>query len=100
MRRMLILASAFVLCRSDRGDGGWSLHAPDSTDEQIASGDSLALVTGESETVNGEWIRPNESDYRAAVERLAPWASEIIACDGGYQAFESAQDAMVWQKQT
>lgn len=35
----------FVLCRSDDGHGGWSLHAPGSTNEQIASGD--AAISGD-----------------------------------------------------
>ncbi len=35
-----------VVCRSDTGDGGWSLHAPGSSDEAIATGDAPALVSG------------------------------------------------------
>lgn len=36
----------FVVCASDLGDGGWSLHAPGSTDDDIAEGIALPLVTG------------------------------------------------------
>ena len=36
----------FVICRSDFGDGGWSLHAPGSSDEDIAEGRALPLITG------------------------------------------------------
>lgn len=35
--------TTYVSCESA---DGWSLHAPGSTDEQIASGDAPALVTG------------------------------------------------------
>lgn len=35
-----------VVCDSDLGDGGWSLHAPGSTDNDIAEGIALPLVTG------------------------------------------------------
>jgi hypothetical protein len=60
-----------VLCRSDMGDGGWSLHAPGSTDEQIASGDAPPLVSGDSEKDDdGKWVRPNADDYLAAVSAL------------------------------
>lgn len=91
MRNMLILADDLVLCRSDTGDGGWSLHAPGSTDEQIATGEAPYLVSGPAEfdADQGDWNRPNEADYREAAEKLAPWAAEIIPCEGGYQAFES-----------
>lgn len=60
-----------VLCRSDAGDGGWSLHAPGSTDEEIAMGDAPALVSGTSEwdEARGEWARPNADDYAAALRR-------------------------------
>lgn len=32
-------------------------------------------------------------------ESLAPWAAEIIEADGGYWAFESADDADMWKGQ-
>ena len=43
----------------------------------------------------------DSSDYtdRAAVENEYPWAAEIIEADGGWQVFESADDAQIWQNQ-
>lgn len=62
-----------VLCRSDMGDGGWSLHAPGATDEQIAEGEALPLLDGPAEWDDavGDWDRPNDADYAAAIKRLA-----------------------------
>lgn len=77
MRNMMILSNELVLCRSDAGDGGWSLHAPRSTDEEIASGAAPYLVSGPAgKNATGGWSRPNEADYQAAAEKLAPWAAE------------------------
>lgn len=92
MRRQFIETDQLVLCRSDRGDGGWSLHAPGSTDDEIATGDAPYLVSGG----DGE---PTEADYLAAAEKLAPWACEVIPCEGGFQAFESTADADTWRAQ-
>lgn len=47
-RRNFFTQADLVLCRSDDGQGGWSLHAPGSTDEQIASGDAPYLLTGDN----------------------------------------------------
>jgi hypothetical protein len=60
----------FVICRSDSGDGGWSLHQPGATDAEIGNGDAPCLVSGPAEWDDdkGEWNRPNEADYRAAAE--------------------------------
>lgn len=55
-----------VLCRSDQGDGGWSLHAPDSTDEAIAAGDAPPLLTGTARWIGGAWSRPTHSDITRA----------------------------------
>ena len=57
-----------VLCRSDCGDGGWSLHPAGSTDEQIASGDAPVLVSGPAQWDDDEgcWDRPNAQDYASA----------------------------------
>ena len=38
-----------ILCRSDAGDGGWSLHPHGTTDEAIASGDARILASGSQE---------------------------------------------------
>lgn len=60
-------AAPLVLCRSDHGDGGWSLHAPGSTDEDIASGDAPALLTGTARRgADSAWSRPSVRDYAAA----------------------------------
>lgn len=59
----------FVLCRSDNGDGGWSLHAPGTTDDDVREGRGL-LVSGPAEWdgETGTWSRPNERDYQIAEE--------------------------------
>jgi hypothetical protein len=56
------------LVRSDTGDGGWSLHAPELEDED---GWSPVLVSGPAEWVpvndwDTGWSRPNQGDYDAA----------------------------------
>lgn len=61
----------YVLVRSDRGDGGWSLHMPGTTDQEIACGESQELVSGPSAMRNGKWLRPNSKDYAAARRALA-----------------------------
>jgi hypothetical protein len=56
-----------VLCRSDAGDGGWSLHPPGTTDDEIASGDARILASGDAErTTDGHWSRPDPADYLRA----------------------------------
>jgi len=49
-----------VLCTSPEG---WSLHAPGSTDEDIAAGDAILLASGEG--------RPDAADYARALADLA-----------------------------
>lgn len=50
------------LCRSDQGDGGWSLH--------LGNGDEV-LVSGEAEWLEDEdrWTRPDSDDYTSALLR-------------------------------
>lgn len=62
-----------VLCRSDHGDGGWSLHHPDATDDGIASGEFPPLVSGDAEYDENTkcWSRPNDADYAAALDAIA-----------------------------
>jgi hypothetical protein len=67
-----ITANELVLCRSDEGNGGWSLHAPDSTDYAIATGDAPYLASGPATHINGNWDRPNAADYREALAKLLP----------------------------
>lgn len=58
-------ASDLVLCESA---DGWSLHAPGSTDEEIASGDAPYLVCGEGE--------PTAEDYAQALAILMERAAQ------------------------
>lgn len=62
-----------VLCRSDAGDGGWSLHAPGTTDEDIASGEAPYLASGTAtwDDELGAWSRPDANDFTAANAKLA-----------------------------
>lgn len=53
-----------ILTRSDAGDGGWSLHPPRTTDEQIAEGDVAPLLTGD------DAFGPTETDYGEALLRF------------------------------
>lgn len=71
--------SKFVLCRSDTGDGGWSLHAPSSTDEEIGNGDAPVLVSGPAEydLKTEAWSRPNADDYAAAERAFSPHAAAL-----------------------
>jgi hypothetical protein len=63
----------FVLVRSDQGDGGWSLHRGGATDEEIASGDAPAILTGQAEeTEAGDWSRPDDADYARASGEWRP----------------------------
>ncbi len=59
----------FVLCRSDQGDGGWSLHAATADEESIANGDYPPLASGPAkwDDTCGDWDRPNIADYQQAV---------------------------------
>jgi hypothetical protein len=52
-----------VMCRAD-GGGGWSFHAPDSTDEAIATGAAEVLISGTAEWDDevGDWDRPTKTD--------------------------------------
>ena len=56
------------VCRSDMGDGGWSLHAVDSgfvsEDEVLLSGPA------EWDDYGGVWDRPNEVDWHIAENEL------------------------------
>ena len=56
-----------VLVRSDHGDGGWSLHDPDATQDAQDCGDDI-LLTGTATWDDGDntWDRPTVDDYRAA----------------------------------
>lgn len=70
-----------ILCRSDAGDGGWSLHPPGTTDEAIANGDARILASGEAERDGDGWDRPNAADYRDAWVMLGPNGVTIIGIE-------------------
>lgn len=56
-------AHGFELCRSDTGDGGWSLHRPGEFDP-IISGPAKWDATTQ------DWDRPHSTDYAAAKSRV------------------------------
>jgi len=61
------MASDLILVRSDLGDGGWSLHMPGSSDEEIVEGDGFLLSgTSEWDDDSQSWGRPNVADYMKA----------------------------------
>lgn len=60
-------AADLVLCESP---DGWSLHAPGSTDEQIASGAAPALADGPWTDETRETGRPTAADYQEALYEL------------------------------
>jgi len=58
-----------VLCRSDAGDGGWSLHAPESTDDEIAEGTTDVILAGDAkQNEDGSWSRPTRADRERALQ--------------------------------
>jgi len=61
--------SHLILVRSDKGDGGWSLHPAGLTDEEIATGEAMLLASGTADWINGQWNRPNAQDYAIAKMR-------------------------------
>lgn len=76
MKRKYWQEENLVLVRSDAGDGGWSLHAPWATDEQIADGSEPPLMSGPADWVESrgsevEWNRPNSLDYQQAMNVLS-----------------------------
>jgi hypothetical protein len=73
MRRKFWTSDKLILVRSDAGDGGWSLHAPWATADQIASGDESPLQSGTADyTSDGEWARPDRFDYARTMNVLSP----------------------------
>lgn len=65
--------TGLTLCRSDMGDGGWSLHPADVTDGEIAAGIADLLSCGEAEWEEQaqRWSRPDAGDYEQALLALA-----------------------------
>jgi hypothetical protein len=59
--------SDLVLSRSDQGDGGWSLHIPDaSQDEEEAGGDLLLSGPASWDEATDDWSAPTPADYEKA----------------------------------
>lgn len=54
-----------VICRSDDGDGGWSLHPPDAADHEIASGEAPPILSGPAhyDPHGDKWDGPTQLDY-------------------------------------
>jgi hypothetical protein len=86
MRRKYWTSDKLLLVRSDQGDGGWSLHAPWATANQIASGDEPPLPSGTADyTSDGEWARPDRFDYARAMNVLSArdkWATHLATTTG------------------
>lgn len=38
-------------------------------------------------------------ETRKQAEKIAPWADKIVKVDGGYRAFETANDYKIWKGQ-
>jgi len=82
MKRKYWQLSDLVVCRSDVGDGGWSLHAPWATDGQIANGDQLPLRSGAAtwDEQKGSWDRPDKRDRQEAMNVLS--AQDKVSANG------------------
>lgn len=77
---------SMILFRSDAGDGGWSLHPGDASDDAIASGEARILAAGDAEMVDGAWNRPNPDDCADALLALGPNGCFSISIDVVYGA--------------
>lgn len=40
-----------------------------------------------------------QAQNRYAAQKAAPWAASIFKVEGGYMAFESKDDAIIWKYQ-
>jgi len=76
-----VTADQLTICRSDLGDGGWSLHRGDEDD---------VLASGEAEQTDDGWSRPNADDYRAAID--ASRESRWIVLDRSDSTYTVARD--------
>lgn len=92
-RGVLNMARNLVLCRSDAGDGGWSLHPPGTTDASLADGSARTLADGNAERcADGEWNRPNMDDRHAAWDECGPNTARSVSIEIVYGA-RSVDDA-------
>ena len=106
--------SPLILTRSDAGDGGWSLHPPDTTDEQIATGEVLPLLTGDDPAgpthadYAEAWVRCLTRQAEAALAAaLPPIGARVEAGDteedhdtGRVVAIEGDQVTVAWDSGT
>jgi hypothetical protein len=84
MERRYWKPEQLILVRSDAGDGGWSLHAPWATADQIANGDEPPLQSGTADyKSDGEWARPDRFDYTRAMNVLSA-RDKCQQCDMGH----------------
>lgn len=85
------MAKSLILCRSDAGDGGWSLHPPDTTDNAIATGVARILASSDAERTDDGWSRPDDADYMSAWYAMGPNSAGSISVDVIYGS-RSASD--------
>lgn len=80
---MTISRESLVVCESK---DGWSLHAPGSSDEQIANGEAPALISGawEIDGNGNRYIPSHAYDKAAALAAVeaAPWDESDSALSG------------------
>jgi hypothetical protein len=63
-----LTAADLILVRSDTGDGGWSLHTKEQIEMAEPDEAPCSLISGPSQMgADGEWARPNISDYAQAL---------------------------------
>lgn len=58
-------AMRLVVCRSDHGDGGWSLHPPDGSERVLLDG-TASPVDPVDHPDGDQWDRPNDADRQLA----------------------------------
>ncbi len=76
-----------VVCYSDAGDGGWSLHAPGSTDDEIAEGTARVLVSGTGPITADDYAAARRMLYGRAGEAATRWIDQGI----------DASTALMWE---
>lgn len=81
------------LVRSDTGDGGWSLHAPEMEDKD---GLSPVLASGPADMFCGEWDRPNQQDYDLAQAVKLGHVSTAEGLEAEWRSGDEMTIAEVW----
>jgi hypothetical protein len=46
-----------------------------------------------------EFVSENDAKTEKDVLEICPWACEVVEVEGGWRAFESADDAATWNNQ-